>query len=95
MLQVADFVTRVGSSYSRVGSTRQARIYAEEALDSETKKFQNGFATSFEVLQYQQILTAARTAEIRAEVEYNKLLAQLAFGEGSILERHQISVESK
>ncbi len=95
LLQVADFFNRVGSSFSQVGSTRQARIYADAALDAETKKFQNGFATSFEVLQFQEILTAARTAEIRAEVDYNKVLAQLAFAEGSILERHHLSLEVK
>jgi outer membrane protein TolC len=95
LLQVADFVNRVGSSFSQVGSTHQARIYAEEALNSETKKFQAGFATSFEVLQFQEILTAARTAEVRAEVAYNKVLAQLAFGEGSILERDHLSLEIK
>jgi outer membrane protein len=95
LLQVADYVTRVESSFTQVGSTRQARVYAEEALDSETKKFQNGFATSFEVLEYQQILTAALTAEIRAKTDYNKALAQLSFGEGSILERHHLGLEVK
>jgi outer membrane protein len=95
LFQVADFVNRVGSRFSQVGSTHQARIYAEEALNSETKKFENGFTTSFVVLQYQEILTAARTAEIRAEDEYNKILAQLAFAEGTILERHHISLEVK
>jgi outer membrane protein len=95
LFQVADYVNRVGSRFSQVGSTHQARIYAEAALNAETKKFQNGFATSFEVLQFQEILTAARTAEIRAEDDYNKILAQLAFAEGTILERHHISLELK
>ncbi len=95
LLQVADSVNRVGSSFSQVGSTHQARIYAEQALDAESKKFQNGIATSFEVLQFQEIATAARTAEIRAKVEYNKALAQLGFAEGSILERHHLSLAGK
>jgi len=95
LLQVGDFVNRVGSRFSQVASTHQARIYAEEALKSETEKFQNGFATSFEVLQFQQILISARTAEIRAEDDYNKILAQLAFAEGTILERHHLSLEVK
>jgi outer membrane protein len=95
LLQVGDFVNRAGSRFSQVGSTRQARSYAEEALKSETEKFQNGFATSFEVLQFQQILTEARLAEIRAEVDYNKILAQLAFAEGTILEKHHLTIETK
>jgi outer membrane protein len=95
LLQVSDFVNRVESRFSQVASTHQARTYAEAALDAETKKFQNGFATSFVVLQFQEILTAARTAEIRAAVDYNKILAQLAFAEGTMLERHHLSLEVK
>ena len=93
LLQVADFVNRVESRFSQVASTRQARTYAETALEAENKKFQNGFTTSFVVLQYQEILTAARTAEIQAQVDYNKLLAQLAFAEGTTLERNHLSLE--
>jgi outer membrane protein TolC len=93
LLQVADFVNRVESRFSQVASTRQARTYAEAALEAENKKFQNGFTTSFVVLQYQEILTAARTAEIQAEVDYNKLLSQLAFAEGTTLERNHLSLE--
>jgi outer membrane protein TolC len=95
LLQVADYVNRVGSSFSQVGSTQQARVYAEQALDAEHKKFQNGISTSFEVLQFQEIVTEALTAEIRAKVEYNKALAQLAFAEGSLLQRHHLSLAGK
>jgi outer membrane protein TolC len=95
LLQVADYVSGVEFSFSQVTSTHQARTCAEEALEAETKKFQNGFATSFEVLQFQEILTAARTAEMRARVDYNKLLAQLAFAEGAILDRNHLSLEVK
>ncbi len=95
LLQVSDFVNRVEYRFSQVASTRQARTYAETALDAETRKLQNGFTTSFVVLQFQEILTAARTAEVRAEVDYNEMLAQLAFAEGTILERHHLSLEVK
>ncbi|HWX21984.1 MAG TPA: TolC family protein [Candidatus Binatia bacterium] len=95
LLQVANFVSRVDSRYSQAGSTRKARTYAEAALQAEIKKLQNGFSTSFVVLQLQEILTAARMAEIQALADYNKVLAQLAFAEGSILERHHLTVEVK
>jgi outer membrane protein TolC len=95
LLQVSDLVNRIGFRFNQVDSTRQARIYAEAALKTEMERFQNGFTTSFVVLQYQQILTSARTAEIRAMVDYNNVLAQLAFAEGTILERHHLSLELK
>lgn len=95
LLQVSRFINSAGYLFSQVDSTRQARIYAEAALKSEVERFENGFTTSFVVLQYQEILTAARTAEIRARVEYNNALAQLAFAEGTILERHHLTLEVK
>lgn len=93
LLQVADFFSSIEFRFSQVASTHQARTYAEAALDAETKKFQNGFSTSFLVLQFQETVTSARTAEIRAQIDYNKALAQLAFADGTILERDHLSLE--
>jgi len=95
LLQIADFVNRAQSRFSQVGSTRRARVYAESALAAEQKKLQNGLSTAFFVLQLQEILTAARMSEFQAIADYNKILSQLAFNEGSILERHHLSLEVK
>jgi outer membrane protein TolC len=92
LVQVADFINHAQSRFSQINSTRQARIYAEAALAAEQKKLQNGLSTSFFVLELQEVLTAARTAELQAVADYTKIVAQLAFAEGSILERHHISV---
>jgi outer membrane protein len=93
MLQIADFVNRVQTRFVQIASTRQARVYAEGALAAEQKKLANGLSTSFFVLQLQETLTAARMAEVRAMAEYNKMLAQLAFAEGSSLDRHNLGFE--
>src|ERR1039458_5712042 len=95
LIQVADCISPVESGFSQVTSTQKAAPYAETALNAEITKLQNGFSTSFVILQFQEILTTARTAEVRAEVDYNKALAQLAFAEGTILERHHLSLEVK
>ncbi len=92
-LQIADFVNRVESRFSQVGSTRRARTYAEAALAAELKKLQNGLSTSFIVLQLQETLTAARTAEVQALADYNKILAQLAFAEGRTMQRHRLDLQ--
>lgn len=83
------------TSFERVDSTKQARLYAEAALDAEQKKLQNGKSTSFQVLQLQRDLTAASSAEIQALADYNKALADLAQAEGSTLERRKIDVQVK
>ena len=95
LLQIADYLSRVETRFSQVGSTRKARMYAESALEAEVKKLANGFSTSFVVLELQEILTAARTAEVQALADYNKNLAQLAFAEGNTLERNHITLDVK
>jgi outer membrane protein TolC len=95
LVQIADYVNRVQSRFSQVGSTHKARSFAEAALAAEQKKLQNGLSTSFFVLELQQTLTAARTAELQALADYNNTLAQLAFAEGSTLAKHHLTLESK
>jgi outer membrane protein TolC len=94
LLQVADLVNRIQSRFSQVGSTRKARGYAEAALGAEQKKLQNGLSTSFIVLQLQETLTSARMAEVQALADYNKVLAQLGFAEGSTMEHYRLVLET-
>jgi outer membrane protein len=94
-LQVADWVNRVESRYSQVGSTRKARGFAEAALAAEQKKLQNELTTSFVVLQLQETLTATRMAEVQALADYNKALAQLAFAQGISLQKQNLVLEVK
>jgi len=92
LVEVAGYINQAESRYAQVGSTRQARTYAEAALAAEEKKLQNGLSTTFMVLQLQETLTAARTAEVQALVDYNKALAQLAFAEGNTMDRHHLKL---
>jgi outer membrane protein TolC len=78
-----------------VDATRQARIYAEAALDAEQKKYAVGKSTTFTVLQLQNKLTSARSQEIRDLANYQEALTNLAQQEGSTLERNHISLEAK
>jgi outer membrane protein TolC len=95
LVQIDDAVKLARTNLERVDATRQARLYAEAALDAEQKKLENGKSTSFVVLQLQRDLTAARSQEIRALADYNKALAQLAFNEGTVFERNRLTVEVK
>ena len=79
----------------RAGSTRHAREFSELALALERTKLQNGASTSFIVLQLQRNLTEARSAEVRALANYRQAQVQLAFSEGSSLEKLPFGVEIK
>jgi outer membrane protein len=85
-------VTKVRTDYLKVDSTRQARIYAEQALQGQQTMLEHGKNTSFFVLQAQQTLTARRSDEIQALANYNIDLDQLAFDEGTILDRNHIDL---
>jgi outer membrane protein TolC len=92
IVAVDNDVKTVDSDFLKVDSTRKARIYAEEALEAEQTKLQHGKSTSFVVLQLQNNLTTARSAEIRALADYNIALEQLSFDDGTTLERNRIDL---
>jgi len=93
MVGIDNAVQTAKSDYQSVDATRQARIYAEAALDAEQKTYAVGKATTFEVLTYQNNLTTARLAEIRALANYEEALANLSQQEGSTLERYGIFMD--
>jgi outer membrane protein len=95
MVQIDNAVKQAQSAYQSADATRQARIYAEAALDAEQKKYAVGKSTTFTVLQLQNTLTADRGLEIRALANYNEALANLAAQEGSTLERDRIDIQAK
>jgi outer membrane protein TolC len=93
VLNIDNDVKTVRADLLKVSSTRKARLYAEEALEAEQTKLEHGKSTSFVVLQLQNNLTAARSAEIRALADYNIALEQLAFDDGTTLERNNIDLK--
>ncbi len=95
VIAIDNDVKVVQSDLQRVDATREARIYAEAALEAEQKKLENGKSTSFVVLQLQSNLTSARSAEIQAQASYNIALEQLALDEGNTLQRNHIDLNIK
>jgi outer membrane protein TolC len=95
LIRVEDAIAAANTSFQAVGARREARIYAEAALDAGQKRMESGKATSFEVLTLTSNLTTARSDEITALTQYNIDLANIAAAEGSTLERRHISLEWK
>lgn len=95
MVEVDNDVGQVRSSLQQVYATRDARIYAEDALAAERKKLENGKSTSFVVLQLISNLTTARVNEIQALSSYNNAVAQLALDEGNTLNENHIDITLK
>ncbi len=93
LVEIEDNVREVRVRYDTVQSRRQARAYAETALEAQQKLMQNGKSTPFFVLDFQQQLTDARAQEISALANYNKALVRLYRSEGTTLERNNISLD--
>lgn len=93
LIKIENAMAVAETSLQRVTATREARLYAEAALEAEQTKLEKGKSTSFVVLQLQRDLTTARSSEIRALADYNIALARLAQNEGSTLERRRIDLQ--
>jgi len=95
MVQIDNAIGTARSDYANLEYTKQARVSAQAALDAEQKKYAVGKSTTFDVLQLQNKLTAAKSAEIRAVATYEEDLVNLAQTEGSTLERRNVDVTTK
>lgn len=93
MVQIDNGIKVAQASYEQLDATRQAREFAQAALEAEQKKLENGKSTSYQVLLLQRDLTQRSSDEIQALAQYNKALAALAQAEGTTLEKNQLTVE--
>lgn len=93
LILIENSIGNARSALERFEATKQARIFAEDALKAEQTKLEKGKSTSFVVLDLQSKLTQARSDEIGALRDYNIALARLASNEGSTLERRNIDIK--
>ena len=76
----------------QVLTARAARESAEVQLAGEQKRFQTGLSTTFLVFQFQTQLVSARTAELRAEANYNQAIASLQRATSTTLRDNNVTV---
>lgn len=92
--EVRNAVQAVETSQKRVLTARRARENAEIQLQGEQKLYDVGRSTTFLLFQRQNTLTNARNAEIRAETDYNKALADLQRATSTTLQLNNVVVDS-
>ncbi len=92
--EVRNAVQAVETSRQRVLTARRARENAEKQLEGEQQLFESGRSTTFLLFQRENSLTAARNAEIRAETDYNKAIADLQRVTSTTFELNNIVVET-
>lgn len=92
--EVRNAVQAVETARQRVLTARRARENAEKQLEGEQQLYNAGRSTTFLLFQRENALTAARNAEIRAETDYNKAIADLQKATSTTFELNNIVVES-
>jgi outer membrane protein len=93
-LEARKAIADARSSSKRITVSRLARELAQENLEQQHKRYDVGLATTKDILDFQQRLTAARAAEIRALIDYNVSLAALRQAEGTLLGQFNIVVDT-
>ena len=94
IVEVRNSVQAVETARQRVLAARRARENAEELLKGERALFDNGRSTTFLLFQRENALTNARNAEIRAETDYNKAIADLQRATSTTFQMNNIQVDS-
>jgi outer membrane protein TolC len=93
MVNVDNAILNAQKDFERIGATRDARLFAQQALEAEQKKLENGKSTYFEVLNLQsQLITAAADA-VNAVADYYRSVALLHQAEGSTLDKVGVKLD--
>jgi outer membrane protein TolC len=92
-VEVRGAARAVETARESIAAAKKARELAEQNVDAEKKKYDNGLVTSFEVLQVQNELSAARTAELQALTQYRNALVAYHTAIGDVLAWKDVTVE--
>jgi len=92
IIGIREAVRRVQTDFKRIETTRSARIMAEKQLQAEQERLKVGLSTTRFVLDFQRDLATAQGNELRATVDYNKSLSNLARHKATTLDRYNLQL---
>jgi HAE1 family hydrophobic/amphiphilic exporter-1 len=83
----------IDTAAKEITASKTAREAAEQNLDAERKRYENGMTTNFQVLQVQQQLSDSRAREIQSLVAYSKAIVAFHRSVGDLLDVLNIHVD--
>ena len=89
---VKEAVRRVQTDFQRIETTQSARILAEKQLWAEQERYKAGLSTTILLLIFQRDLAVARAGELRAVVDYNKAISNLARQLATTLDKYNLAI---
>lgn len=92
--EVRTAIRAVQSGWKQLDVADRGRAYADERLKAYLKKSEVGLATTKDVLDVENDLSAARSNQIKAQVGYTTAVSELWRTTGELLEREGITIDS-
>ena len=92
VVDVRNAYESIETQKKRLDAARMARRFSEEQLEGETKRFQAGLSTNFEVLRYQRDLAQSQVDELRALIDYQTALTALQTAMYTIVDANDIAL---
>lgn len=92
-MDVRNSLQSVTTAKSRLRSASIARENSEKQYASEQRKFRSGLTDTYRLLDRQTALMKARSAEIRAQTELNKSIAELQRATGNSLKANNVETK--
>jgi len=92
-LNVRSAVRAIDTAAKEITASKTAREAAEQNVEAERRRYENGLSTNFQVLQIQQQLSSARASEIQALVAYNSAVVAYHRAIGDLLDVASIKLE--
>lgn len=90
--EVRTAVRALDTARQQIESAQVSVRLEEKNLDAERKKYENGLSTSFQILQVQEDLTAARYRLVSAQTGYRRALVEYRRAVGKLLDGAGIRV---
>ncbi len=91
-LEVSDALRTIETNAKRVDALRISRELAEKTLDAEEKKLKVGLSTNYFVLDFQEKLANARSAELRARIDLILSMESLEKAMGVSLDKRAFKI---
>ncbi|HSM13620.1 MAG TPA: TolC family protein [Thermoanaerobaculia bacterium] len=82
----------VDTSRQEIESARVSVRFSERNLEAERRKYENGLSTSFQILQVEEDLTAARSRLVNAITGYRRAIVEYDRSIGRLLEHSGVMV---
>ncbi len=95
LLEAREAVRSVRSAEQRIEATRKAADLAQEQLDGEFNRREQGLRTTFHVLDADKRRTEARTNAVKALIDYQLAVQQVHRVSGTLLGRNDVLIEDQ